>query len=195
MDGEAPDARIRTLSAFLHEHRSRSHRVLHYLIGRGRSYLLQSDLEDAVATLSADDPDLAETVLGRTLAQCQEAAVDASWIYLALRRRVARWDHLRIHLETMDLHPVAVAEFLCFKEHLATGGLQVFEAFGLTVVEAMSCGLPSFATRYGGPLEIIEDGISGFWKYVTKLERDETNRYLQIFYGLQYRPLARGIAG
>jgi sucrose synthase len=38
----------------------------------------------------------------------------------------------------------------------------LFEAFGLTVVEAMSAGLPTFATRYGGPLEIIEDGRSGF---------------------------------
>jgi len=38
----------------------------------------------------------------------------------------------------------------------------LFEAFGLTVVEAMACGLPTFATRYGGPLEIIEDGVSGF---------------------------------
>ena len=37
-----------------------------------------------------------------------------------------------------------------------------FEAFGLTVIEAMSSGLPTFATRYGGPLETIEDGISGF---------------------------------
>jgi sucrose synthase len=38
----------------------------------------------------------------------------------------------------------------------------LFEAFGLTVVEAMSCGLPTFATQYGGPLEIIEHGVSGF---------------------------------
>lgn len=37
-----------------------------------------------------------------------------------------------------------------------------FEAFGLTVVEAMRSGLPVFATQYGGPLEIIEDGESGF---------------------------------
>lgn len=127
----------------------------------------------------------------------------------------------------------------------------LFEAFGLTVIEAMTCGLPTFATRYGGPLEIIEHGISGFhidpnhgelasealvdfftqcreksdywqrisdaavarirsrytweryasrmmtlsriygfWKYVTNLERDETRRYLEMFYGLQYRPWA-----
>ena len=38
----------------------------------------------------------------------------------------------------------------------------LFEAFGLTVIEAMSSGLPTFATCYGGPLETIEDGISGF---------------------------------
>ncbi len=127
----------------------------------------------------------------------------------------------------------------------------LFEAFGLTVVEAMSCGLPAFATRYGGPLEIIEHGVSGFhidpnrgdqvcdavselftrcqkekgywqristasiervhsrytwqryasrmmtlsrvygfWKHLTNLDRDETRRYLQMLYGLQYRPWA-----
>ncbi|MFW5724642.1 MAG: glycosyltransferase, partial [Halochromatium sp.] len=131
----------------------------------------------------------------------------------------------------------------------------LFEAFGLTVIEAMSCGLPVFATRYGGPLEIIEDGLSGFhidpnhgadataliadflrrcaedadcwraiseaalarieerytwrryaermmtlsrvygfWKYVTDLERTETARYLEMFYGLQFRPLAQTMA-
>jgi sucrose synthase len=131
----------------------------------------------------------------------------------------------------------------------------LFEAFGLTVIEAMSSGLPTFATRYGGPLEIIEEGVSGFhldpnygeqaarqlaefssdcrdnpdywdrlsagalrrveerytwkryaermmtlsrvygfWKYVTDLERTQTRRYLQMFYGLQFRPLAAKIA-
>jgi len=37
-----------------------------------------------------------------------------------------------------------------------------YEAFGLTVVEAMTCGLPTFATCHGGPAEIIVDGVSGF---------------------------------
>jgi len=32
--------------------------------------------------------------------------------------------------------------------------------------------------------------IYGFWKYVTNLEREETRRYLEMFYGLQFRPLA-----
>ena len=38
----------------------------------------------------------------------------------------------------------------------------LFEAFGLTVIEAMTSGLPTFATVFGGPLEIIEEGKSGF---------------------------------
>ncbi|MGB3051642.1 MAG: sucrose synthase [Polyangiales bacterium] len=129
-----------------------------------------------------------------------------------------------------------------------------FEAFGLTVVESMSSGLPTFATRYGGPLEIIQDGksgfhidptqggdttqkmldffracdkdpnvwdsiskggiqrveerynwdlyastlmklsrIYGFWRYVSSLERDETRRYLEMFYGLLLRPLSKRV--
>lgn len=38
----------------------------------------------------------------------------------------------------------------------------VYEAFGLTVVEAMTCGLPTFATCNGGPAEIIVHAKSGF---------------------------------
>lgn len=37
--------------------------------------------------------------------------------------------------------------------------------------------------------------IYGFWKYVTNLEHDETRRYLEMFYGLQYRPLAKAVEG
>ncbi|XP_058108730.1 sucrose synthase 1-like [Magnolia sinica] len=130
----------------------------------------------------------------------------------------------------------------------------LYEAFGLTVVEAMTCGLPTFATDHGGPAEIIvhgtsgfhidpyqgdkaadliadffekckEDpahwdmvsqgglkriyekytwqiyserlmtlaGVYGFWKYVSKLERRETRRYLEMFYGLKYRNLAQSV--
>ncbi|GAB4822774.1 hypothetical protein N2152v2_009820 [Parachlorella kessleri] len=38
----------------------------------------------------------------------------------------------------------------------------LYEAFGLTVVEAMTCGLPTFATNQGGPSEIIKNKKSGF---------------------------------
>ena len=32
----------------------------------------------------------------------------------------------------------------------------LYEAFGLTVIEAMSCGLPTFATVRGGPAEVMQ---------------------------------------
>jgi len=127
----------------------------------------------------------------------------------------------------------------------------LFEAFGLTVIEAMSTGLPTFATCFGGPLEIIRENVSGFhidpnhgelaaqkiadffaacrkdpaewerisrgalqrveerytwkryaermmtlsrvygfWRFVSDLERTQARRYLEMFYTLQFRPLA-----
>ncbi|WP_370528818.1 MULTISPECIES: glycosyltransferase [unclassified Tychonema] len=34
----------------------------------------------------------------------------------------------------------------------------LFEAFGLTILEAMITGIPTFGTQFSGPLEIIQDG-------------------------------------
>ncbi|EEF46212.1 sucrose synthase, putative [Ricinus communis] len=130
----------------------------------------------------------------------------------------------------------------------------LYEAFGLTVVESMSCGLPTFATCNGGPAEIIVHGKSGFnidpyhgdqaaellveffekckadpcvwdeiskgglqriqekytwqiysqrlltltgvygfWKHVSKLDRRESRRYLEMFYALKYKKLADSV--
>lgn len=46
----------------------------------------------------------------------------------------------------------------------------LFEAFGLTILESMITGLPTFATRFGGPLEIIQDRVNGFLINPTNLE-------------------------
>ena len=46
----------------------------------------------------------------------------------------------------------------------------LFEAFGLTILEAMISGLPTFATEFGGPLEIIQDRVNGFYINPTNLE-------------------------
>ncbi|KAG6420910.1 hypothetical protein SASPL_117454 [Salvia splendens] len=130
----------------------------------------------------------------------------------------------------------------------------LYEAFGLTVIEAMNCGLPTFATNQGGPAEIIVDGVSGFhidpnngdessnkiadffekfkadsrywnrmshgglrrinecytwkiyankvlnmgsaygfWKQLIKDQKQAKQRYIDIFYNLQFRKLAKNL--
>ncbi|KAF7831168.1 Sucrose synthase 2 [Senna tora] len=56
----------------------------------------------------------------------------------------------------------------------------LYEAFGLTVIEAMNCGLPTFATNQGGPAEIIVDGISGF--HIDPLNSDESSNKIASFF-------------
>ncbi|KAJ6796316.1 sucrose synthase 2 [Iris pallida] len=55
-----------------------------------------------------------------------------------------------------------------------------YEAFGLTVVEAMNCGLPTFATAYGGPAEIIVHGVSGF--HIDPYQGDKAAELLVDFF-------------
>jgi sucrose synthase len=54
-----------------------------------------------------------------------------------------------------------------------------FEPFGLTVLEAMTSGLPTFASQFGGPSEIIEDNISGFLINPTNLD-ESASRILEF---------------
>lgn len=56
----------------------------------------------------------------------------------------------------------------------------LFEGFGLTVIEAMRSGLPTFATQYGGPLEIIINNKSGF--HINPVEGKETSDKLIEFF-------------
>ncbi|KAG2667855.1 hypothetical protein I3760_15G133600 [Carya illinoinensis] len=56
----------------------------------------------------------------------------------------------------------------------------LYEAFGLTVIEAMNCGLPTFATNQGGPAEIIVDEISGF--HIDPNNGDESSNTIADFF-------------
>ncbi|KAK1436024.1 hypothetical protein QVD17_01799 [Tagetes erecta] len=56
----------------------------------------------------------------------------------------------------------------------------LYEAFGLTVIEAMNCGLPTFATNQGGPAEIIVDGVSGF--HINPNNGDESSNKIADFF-------------
>ncbi len=56
----------------------------------------------------------------------------------------------------------------------------LFEAFGLTILESMITGLPTFATEFGGPREIIQDGYNGFLINPTHIEETaaKINKFL-----------------
>ncbi|XP_054818263.1 sucrose synthase 7-like [Prosopis cineraria] len=56
----------------------------------------------------------------------------------------------------------------------------LYEAFGLTVIEAMNCGLPTFATKQGGPAEIIVDEVSGF--LIDPLNGNESSNKIADFF-------------
>lgn len=55
----------------------------------------------------------------------------------------------------------------------------LFEGFGLTVIEAMTTGVPVFATKYGGPLEIIEHKVHGF--HIDPADDEDTIEVLEKY--------------
>jgi sucrose synthase len=68
-----------------------------------------------------------------------------------------RWVGMRLpHVDLGEAYRV-IAEQQGIFVHFAR-----FEAFGLTILEAMISGLPTFATKFGGSIEIIQDGNNGF---------------------------------
>ena len=114
---------LEVLADYLRQQRNQAHRVWHYLLGMQRAFLLRSDVQDALAELCAQPggESLRNSPLEKLLCTVQEAAVDATWIYLALRVRVGCWEYMRVHLETESMERISVSKFLYFKENLING--------------------------------------------------------------------------
>ncbi|NDJ18645.1 sucrose synthase [Myxacorys almedinensis] len=68
-----------------------------------------------------------------------------------------RWVGIRLSVRDMGEMYRVIADRRGIFIHFA-----LFEAFGRTILEAMVSGLPTFATEFGGPAEIIEDDKYGF---------------------------------
>jgi sucrose synthase len=117
------DAFFDALASYIHRERNQTRRVWHYLLAMKRTFLLRSDVQDALAELCAhpDGDSLCNSPLEKLLCRVQEAAVDAAWIYLALRIRVGRWEYMRVNLDSMSMERISVSQFLYFKEHLVNG--------------------------------------------------------------------------
>ena len=117
------DAFFDALASYIHSERNQAHRVWHHLLAMKRTFLLRSDVQDALAELCAhpDGDSLCNSPLEKLLCRVQEAAVDTAWIYLALRIRVGRWEYMRVNLDSMSMERISVSQFLYFKEHLVNG--------------------------------------------------------------------------
>lgn len=134
---QSSDSLLPELIAFVREQRNPTHRIFHWLFGLQRPFLLHSDVTDALSRLCQEEPALADTPLVRVLAHCQEATLTPAGVCLALRRRVARWEFVRVHLDTMDAHQIEVTEYLVFKERAATGGPE--DPWGLEIDMSPFC--------------------------------------------------------
>ncbi|PIE21880.1 MAG: sucrose synthase [Planctomycetota bacterium] len=116
---------LEDLKAFLADRRSAAHRVIHQIRALQREFLLRTDIQDCLLELckSKGHPEqgISGTVFEELLKITQELTIDSSWIYFAVRHRIARWSYVRIHIETLDCEEVPVTEFLQHKERLVRG--------------------------------------------------------------------------
>jgi sucrose synthase len=112
------------LREYLQRQRSEAHALLHRLRALDRKFLLRSDIQDLLqeAGTPFEGESRDKQPLVKLLGWTQEAAMDDAWLYLAVRSRVAHWSYVGIHFDTLDVDDLPVAEFLRFKERLATGG-------------------------------------------------------------------------
>jgi sucrose synthase len=111
------------LADYMREARSGSHLVFHRLVSLGHPFLVRSQILDCFADIRAasDDAGLSDSPLAEAVQQCQEGAVSAPWLYLALRNGIGWWRYLRVHAETMEVEDVTAADYLKFKERLLPG--------------------------------------------------------------------------
>jgi glycosyltransferase involved in cell wall biosynthesis len=68
-----------------------------------------------------------------------------------------------------------------------------FEALGLSLVEAAACGLPCVATRTGGIVDVVEDGVSGL--LVAPGDAAQLAECLEVVLGEPARATALGERG
>lgn len=114
---------LESFTEFLQQHREAVYPLLRHYLSLGRPLLLQSDLWDEFQRFCERErnPELCQSTLGRTIRLTQEAAIEAPWIYLAIRPAKGRWAYLRFHVDAMEYEPIAIPEFLAFKERLVEG--------------------------------------------------------------------------
>lgn len=109
---------LERLKDFFANSPSEAHRYFHALTVFGRPLLLRTDIVGTLRQLLEEDGDESTSPCAIILSWCQEAVVQPPWIYLVLRKRVARWIYLQINLEGMTMVIIEASEFLRVKEQM-----------------------------------------------------------------------------
>lgn len=134
----------------------------------GRSPELQKECNLILVTDALEVADVTNSDAANELAKLH------SLIYQYNLHGNIRW--LGVRFSNSDIGEVyrAIADRQGVFVHFAK-----FESFGRTILEAMVSGLPTFATEFGGSLEIIQDGINGF--HINPIDLDGTAKKILQF--------------
>ena len=109
---------LKEAQSYVNQYRNETFNFLFRLRDLDRKFLLRSDIEDVFALVCSEDTTgtLTASPLATMVTRIQEAAIAQTWMVFALRIRVARWEYVRVHVETLQLEYINVSEFLAFKE-------------------------------------------------------------------------------
>lgn len=104
---------------------------------------------------------LISSVIDSSLSQDQEEIAEVNRIHELIRQfelhGQLRWCAARLDkVETGEIYRLTAERRGVFAQPA------FMETFGLTVIEAMACGLPVVVTCFGGPSEIVIDGVCGY---------------------------------
>lgn len=127
MSGDRPIRRppasrtLREAADFSRRHAGAVYPILHHLAASDRPFLLRTDLIAALDHCCAENQQLRGSPVDRLFRSAQEAAGNGAIVQLALRPRVGRWEYARCIVETGAIDPIAVEDYLGFKESLILG--------------------------------------------------------------------------
>lgn len=125
---------------------------------------------EAVAELAGEYPDLVYVYTGRGPAR---AAIEGKVRQLGLEERVRAMGFVD-YPTLMRLYQAAdVFAMVSYNPDNPAD----FEGFGIVYLEAGYWGVPSVAARFGGPVEVVEDGVTGI--LTEPLSQEELTRALR----------------
>ncbi len=112
-----------SLQDYLYSHRDLVYPLLREYLSSGRQLLSRLELQSVFDRYCSEEAGAAlrESDLGTTIENAQEAVVEGSWIYFAVRYHKGGWHYERFHVEEMVHEEISVADYLSFKEQAAAG--------------------------------------------------------------------------